>query len=144
MALVPRGHPPEATLGLQQNYGDVLETAKQLGVQLTEVKEDKGKLILKGSAPYAFEADQVWDKIKTHPSWAAETMVDLKVTHQDAYGFWTVKSGDTLSKIAQQLYQDPKLYPKIFELNRDQLKDPDKIQVGQRLKLPSKQDVKRA
>jgi nucleoid-associated protein YgaU len=131
-------------LGLQQTYGDVLDAAKQAGVQLTEVKEEGGKLILKGSAPYAFERDLVWDKIKTHANWQAETMVDLKVTHTDAYGFWTVKSGDTLSKIAQQLYQDPKLYPKIFELNRDQLKDPDKIQVGQRLKLPAKTDVKRA
>lgn len=131
-------------MGLQQTYGDVLDTAKQLGVQLSEVKEDGGKLVLKGSAPYAFERDLVWDKIKTHANWQAETMVDLKVSHEDAYGYWTVKSGDTLSKIAQQLYRDPKLYPKIFELNRDQLKDPDKIQVGQRLKLPSKDAVKHA
>jgi nucleoid-associated protein YgaU len=130
-------------MGLQQNYGDVLDAAKRAGVQLTEVKEDKGKLVLKGSAPYAYERDVVWDQIKTHANWQAETMVDLKVSHDDAYGYWTVKSGDTLSKIAKELYDDPQLYPKIFELNRDQLKDPDKIQVGQRLKLPAKADMKR-
>jgi nucleoid-associated protein YgaU len=31
-----------------------------------------------------------------------------------------------------------KLYPKIFELNKDQLKNPDTIKVGQVLKLPPK------
>ena len=130
-------------MGLQQSYGDVLDAAKRAGVQLSEVKEANGKLVLKGSAPYAYERDLVWDQIKTHTNWQAETMVDLKVSHDDAYGYWTVKSGDTLSKIAKELYDDPQLYPKIFELNRDQLKDPDKIQVGQRLKLPAKSDVKR-
>ena len=47
-----------------------------------------------------------------------------------------VKSGETLSKIAQQYYGDARLYPKIFEANRDVLKDPDKIRVGQKLRIP--------
>jgi hypothetical protein len=33
-------------------------------------------------------------------------------------------------------YGDAKLYPKIFDANKDKLTDPDKIQVGQVLKLP--------
>jgi nucleoid-associated protein YgaU len=47
-----------------------------------------------------------------------------------------VKSGDTLSKIAQHYYGDASLYPKIFEANKDTLKDPNKIQVGQKLRIP--------
>jgi nucleoid-associated protein YgaU len=47
-----------------------------------------------------------------------------------------VASGDTLSKIAKKFYGDAAQYNKIFEANRDQLKDPDKIQVGQKLKVP--------
>jgi nucleoid-associated protein YgaU len=47
-----------------------------------------------------------------------------------------VKSGDTLSKIAKQHLGDANAYMKIFELNRDQLKDPDVIKPGQVLKLP--------
>jgi len=49
---------------------------------------------------------------------------------------YTVKSGDTLSKIAQQFYGKASEYNKIFEANRDKLKDPDKIQVGQELVIP--------
>ena len=54
----------------------------------------------------------------------------------DATQWYEVKSGDTLSKIAQALYGDPSLYPKIFEANRDRLSDPDRIQVGQKLRIP--------
>jgi nucleoid-associated protein YgaU len=47
-----------------------------------------------------------------------------------------VKKGDTLSKIAKAIYGDPSLYTKIFEANKDQLKNPDLIQVGQKLRIP--------
>jgi nucleoid-associated protein YgaU len=47
-----------------------------------------------------------------------------------------VKSGETLSKLAQQYYGDASLYPKIFEANKDALKDPNKIRVGQKLRIP--------
>lgn len=47
-----------------------------------------------------------------------------------------VVSGDTLSKIARQYYGDPSLYTKIFEANRDVLKNPDLIKVGQKLRIP--------
>lgn len=48
----------------------------------------------------------------------------------------TVKKGETLSKIAQETYGKASAYTKIFEANKDQLKDPDKIQVGMVLRLP--------
>ena len=47
-----------------------------------------------------------------------------------------VQSGESLSKIAQKYYGDPALYTKIFEANRDLLKDPNKIQPGQKLRIP--------
>jgi nucleoid-associated protein YgaU len=47
-----------------------------------------------------------------------------------------VKKGETLSKIAQQYYGDASLYPKIFEANKDTLKDPNLIRVGQKLRIP--------
>lgn len=47
-----------------------------------------------------------------------------------------VVSGDTLSKLAKHYYGDPGLYMKIFEANRDVLKDPNLIKVGQRLRIP--------
>ncbi|HEV2883688.1 MAG TPA: LysM peptidoglycan-binding domain-containing protein, partial [Pyrinomonadaceae bacterium] len=51
---------------------------------------------------------------------------------------YTVKSGDNLSKISKQFYGDANEYMRIFYANRDKLKDPDKIQVGQELTIPSK------
>ena len=47
-----------------------------------------------------------------------------------------VQAGDTLSKLAQKYYGDASLYPKIFEANRDVLSDPNKIKVGQKLRIP--------
>jgi nucleoid-associated protein YgaU len=50
--------------------------------------------------------------------------------------FYTVKSGDTLSKIARESYGDANEYTKIFEANRPMLKSPDKIYPGQTLRIP--------
>jgi nucleoid-associated protein YgaU len=49
---------------------------------------------------------------------------------------YVVQSGDSLSKIAQRFYGDGSLYNKIFEANRDILKDPNKISPGQKLRIP--------
>lgn len=50
--------------------------------------------------------------------------------------FYTVKSGDTLSKIAKQQYGDANKYNIIFEANKPMLKHPDKIYPGQNLRIP--------
>jgi nucleoid-associated protein YgaU len=47
-----------------------------------------------------------------------------------------VKKGETLSKIAQEYYGDASLYPKIFEANRDSIKDPNLIRIGQKIRIP--------
>jgi nucleoid-associated protein YgaU len=49
---------------------------------------------------------------------------------------YVVQAGDTLSKIAQRFYGDATLYTKIFEANRDVLKDPNRISPGQKLRIP--------
>jgi nucleoid-associated protein YgaU len=54
---------------------------------------------------------------------------------------YTVVSGDTLSRIAQRVYGRASRWPKIFEANRDQLDDPDRIRPGQVLKLPPADDA---
>lgn len=53
--------------------------------------------------------------------------------------FYTVKSGDTLGKIAKEHYGNAGKYPAIFEANRPMLSDPDRIYPGQVLRIP--QDV---
>jgi nucleoid-associated protein YgaU len=47
-----------------------------------------------------------------------------------------VVAGDTLSAIAQQWYGDPSAWPRIFEANRDQIGNPDRIFPGQVLRIP--------
>ncbi len=49
---------------------------------------------------------------------------------------YVVKPGDSLSKIAKELLGDAARWPEIFELNKDQIKDPNLIHVGQELRLP--------
>jgi nucleoid-associated protein YgaU len=49
----------------------------------------------------------------------------------------TVVRGDTLSKLAKKHYGDAKKYPVIFEANKPLLTDPDKIYVGQVLRIPA-------
>jgi nucleoid-associated protein YgaU len=50
--------------------------------------------------------------------------------------FYTVVSGDSLSKIAKRYYGDAMKYPAIFEANKPMLADPDKIYPGQVLRIP--------
>jgi nucleoid-associated protein YgaU len=51
--------------------------------------------------------------------------------------YYDVKPGDSLSKIAKEVYGDASKYNQIFEANRPMLKDPDKIYAGQKLRIPA-------
>lgn len=51
--------------------------------------------------------------------------------------FYVIKSGDTLSAIALHFYKDPNKYPKIFEANREVIKDPNLIFPGQKIRIPA-------
>jgi nucleoid-associated protein YgaU len=62
----------------------------------------------------------------------------LKVANAGKAGeYYTVKSGDTLSKIAKHYYGDANRYSAIFEANKPMLSDPDKIYPGQTLRIPT-------
>lgn len=50
--------------------------------------------------------------------------------------YYTIVSGDTLSGISKRYYGKGSLYPRIFEANREVIKDPDKIFVGQKIRIP--------
>lgn len=62
---------------------------------------------------------------------------DVVVTNPEPESvFHEVKKGDTLSKIAKEVYGDPMKYPVIFEANKPMLEHPDKIYPGQILRIP--------
>ncbi|MEM8982722.1 MAG: peptidoglycan-binding protein LysM [Pseudomonadota bacterium] len=50
--------------------------------------------------------------------------------------YYVIQSGDTLSKLAKKYYGNAMDYPRIFEANREVIEDPDKIFVGQKIRIP--------
>lgn len=125
-------------MSLKEKYDDVLKLGEQLKVKDGDWKEEGGKIKMKGTAEYQYEKNLIWDQIKTHPGWENEIGADIRVEKKDIYGYHVVKSGDTLSKIAKATLGEAGLYTKIFEANKDILKDPNMIHPGQRLKIPNK------
>ena len=65
------------------------------------------------------------------------TSTEEIVGGSDSARTYTVLKGDTLSRIAKHFYGKASNWKPIFEANRDQLKDPDKIFPGQVLKIPA-------
>jgi nucleoid-associated protein YgaU len=130
---------------MKQKNATVWTTAEQQQVHLTHVQIQDNKLLIQGVAPSDQAKNKVWDQIKAvNPNWAQELIVDIRVdataqraTPGNAERTYTVQSGDTLSKISKQFYGNANDYTKIFEANRDVLKDPDKISSGQTLKIPA-------
>ena len=74
---------------------------------------------------------------ETHPNWANEVVADIQAERKDIHGIHTVAAGETLSKLAKRYLGDANAYMKIFEANRDVLKDPNVIKVGQELQIPA-------
>jgi nucleoid-associated protein YgaU len=138
VSLPAPGSTEEVIMSLHSKYTDVLELSKQLNVKNGNVKEEDGKLKLWGTTEYQLDANLLWDKIKAHQGWENEIQADIRAEKSDIYGIYTVKSGDTLSKLAKHFLGEANRYMDIFNANKDQLKDPDKIQVGQKLRIPNR------
>jgi nucleoid-associated protein YgaU len=123
---------------LRGRYKHAIETAKGFGMQGSAEERD-GKLHFKGTVQTQEQANKIWDAIKTIPTWQQDIVADIKAVGggaSPAAASYTVKSGDTLSKIAREQLGDANAYMEIFKANRDQLSDPDKIRPGQVLKIP--------
>jgi nucleoid-associated protein YgaU len=65
-----------------------------------------------------------------------DDQMSVQVNSTPPAQYYTVVSGDNLSKISKQYYGNPNLYNKIFEANQPMLKHPDKIYPGQVLRIP--------
>jgi len=135
-------------MGMRDMYAYAIQTAK--GKFHGNAEERDGKLYFKGTVATEAEKNEIWTAIKTIPTWKNDVVVDIQVTGGPAAGSgspaaaaapsaartYTVKAGDTLSAIAKDHLGSAGAYMKIFELNKDQLTDPDKIKPGQVLRLP--------
>ena len=134
---------------LKGKYQSVLNTIEQDNVQLQNLHVQDNKLFIRGTAPSPDVKDKVWDQIKlVDKNYDQDLTADITYDEAKAAAAaagggqgqggqtYEVKSGDNLSKISKQFYGDPNEYMRIYYANRDKLRDPDKIQVGQQLTIP--------
>lgn len=133
-------------MGMRDTYAYAIQTAK--GKFHGNAEERDGKLHFKGTVATEAEKNEIWGAIKTIPTWQNDVVADIQVTGGSsasaapaaaapaATKTYTVKAGDTLGAIAKEHLGSAGSYMKIFELNKDQLTDPDKIKPGQVLHLP--------
>ena len=125
-------------MSLQVKYSQVLALAQELNMKDIKVAEEEGVLKLTGTTNTPYEKNCVWDKIKEV---GGEKYSDIKanitVANPDFFHVHTVESGESLSKISKKYYKDANQYMKIFNANTDQLKNPDMINVGQKIKIPN-------
>lgn len=137
---------------LKQKYQSVVNAMQQNQVHLQNLNMQGDKLFMRAEAPSQDAKNRVWDQIKLIDSSYSDLTADITVNESaqaprtqtagagigggQATRRYTVQSGDTLSKISKQFYGNANQYMKIFEANRDTLQNPDRIQVGQELKIP--------
>jgi nucleoid-associated protein YgaU len=117
-----------------------------------EVLVDEGKVTVRGMAGSQEErekvilalgniegVEKVEDQIAVTAAASTSALpVSPNATAPDQSRFHTVKPGDSLSKIAREVYGDANAYMTIFTANNPMLKDPDKIYPGQVLRIPER------
>jgi nucleoid-associated protein YgaU len=117
---------------LKNKYQPVADFMSRNGFQIEHFHVENGAAVLDAAAPTEHLKDRAWDEIKKiDPNFS-----DLK--HNITVGsgtMYVVKSGDNLSNISKAFYGTPNQYTKIAQANN--IANPDKIQVGQELKIPA-------
>jgi LysM repeat protein len=135
-------------VALREKYSYAIQTAKNLRFDGSAEERD-GRLHFVGTVNSEDEKNQIWNAIKTIPDWQKEIVADIKVkpgarpaaqlgpapasqpvATRGGEQTYTVQKGDTLSAIAKRFLGDANAYMDIFNANRDQLSDPDKIKTG--------------
>lgn len=137
-------------MALQEKYQAVIDTINTSGGRNVSVNEDGGVLRVTATVRGPNEKNHVWNKIKEiggeNPSDISaditmdsnENEVAASTTSETGKGLgaktYTVKAGDTLSKISKEFYGDANKYMDIAKANN--IDNPDKINVGQELVIP--------
>ena len=141
---------------LKQKYQLALNLMQQLQVQVRNINMEGTKLFICGVAPSAEAKNRVWEQIKLIDGTLSDLVCDISVSQQQQAAqqgsatmtagasvsggqnqrSYTVKLGDTLSSISREFYGDASQYLKIFEANRDILRNPNMISPGQELVIP--------
>lgn len=117
---------------LKNKYQPVADFMSRSGFQIEHFHVENGKAVLTASAPTEYLKNRAWDEIKKADPNYADLQHNITV---GAGTMYVVKSGDNLWNISKSFYGNPNESNKIVQANN--LANPDKIQVGQQLKIPA-------
>jgi nucleoid-associated protein YgaU len=121
---------------LKQKYAGVISTIEsfgEYGAKVEAVDLAGEQLHIKGSVPSKVVANRVWDAIKKADPTYADLKHEIATTGGDDQPY-TIKSGDSLSKISKLFYGDANKYNEIASHNG--IADPNKISAGASINLP--------
>ncbi len=126
---------------LEEMFAPVIAIARQAGIDLQDVRVEGGKLLIHGKAPGREARERVMKEIRRIDPKSEDVIVKISIPPggrggSSGFRYYTVKAGDTLSKIARQFYGSAREYERIFEANLDKVTDPDKIPAGAVLMIP--------
>ena len=128
-------------MALRAKYQQLIDAANKSGVTNLEVREQNNVLYIDGHAPSEEVKKNLWDLYnKIDPDYrAGDLVLNVNVfgtsNTTSAEQEYTVVSGDNLSKIGKMYGVT---WKEIYEINKDKIKDPDLIQPGWKLKIPTK------
>lgn len=129
---------PQGTELPEQQAAALSSLVQQMGLQVEnlDIRVDGDQVTLTGNVNSQEEREKVVLLVgNTQGIGRVDDQLQVAKPEPEAT-FYTVKSGDTLSKIAREHYGNANQYPKIFEANKPLLKDPDEIYPGQVLRIP--------
>jgi nucleoid-associated protein YgaU len=125
-------------MALREKYNEVINLAQSSGVSDLKVNEQNNVLYVSGTASSDEVKRKVWAAYENiDPDMrAGDLVLNITVAETPGQQTYTVKSGDSLSKIAADY--SGITWQQIFEANKDQISDPNLIHPGQVLKIPAK------
>lgn len=121
-------------MALTDKYKSLIDIANQGGVNNLQVAEQEGVLYVSGSTSNGDVKQQIWDEYnKIDPDYRAGDLVLNIEVEGGGYDEYTVASGDNLTKIAKQWNKN---WKEIWDANREEVPDYNKIFPGQKLRIP--------
>lgn len=124
-------------MALQDKYKELVDAAKASGINNLQVREQDNVLYVDGQATSVASKDELWaiyDKID--PDYrAGDLVLNITLSESAQPEEYVVVSGDNLTKIGKKFGMP---WKDIYEANKDQIKNPDLIHVGAKLKIPRK------
>lgn len=122
-------------MSLLDKYKELTDLATNLGIANLQVREQDNVLYIDGTAKSAEDKEKIWRAYgKIDPDFrAADAVINITVA-EGATTEYTIKGGDSLSKIGKAHGVS---WEAIFEANRDIIKNPDLIQPGWKIKIPT-------